>query len=60
MSRLDKYRKNVFVKAVVIPLIITFTTIIILLFALPKIQACLPNAQKYSQQMQTEEVQKNE
>lgn len=60
MSNLDKYKRNVMIKAVVVPLIITFITTIILLFALPKVQSYLPNAQQYSQQMQTEEVQNNE
>lgn len=60
MSNLDKYKRNVMIKAVVVPLIITFITTIILLFALPKVQTYLPNAQQYSQQMQTEEVQNNE
>lgn len=60
MSNLDKYKRNVMIKAVVVPLIITFITTIILLFVLPKVQSYLPNAQQYSQQMQTEEVQNNE
>lgn len=60
MSSLDKYRKNVLIKAIVIPLIITLVTTILLLFALPKIHAYLPDNQQYSQQMQTEEVQNNE
>ncbi len=48
MTSLKKFRENTFMKAVVIPLIITITVVILFFFSLPSFIDSIPNAETYT------------
>lgn len=58
MTGYQRYKRNVLVKALVIPAIITLIFSGVLLASLPRIQNALPNGMEYS--MQNDEVMRDE
>lgn len=58
MTSYQRYKRNVLVKALVIPTIITLIFSGVLLASLPRIQNALPNGMEYS--MQNDEVMNDE
>lgn len=58
MTGYQRYKRNVLVKALVIPAIITLIFSGVLLASLPCIQNALPNGKEYS--MQNDEVMRDE
>jgi len=55
MTSLKRFKENTFMKAVVIPLIITIITVILFFVSLPALVDSAPNSQTYSAEV-TESV----
>lgn len=60
MTNLQKYRKNLLVKAVIIPLAVTAVITGLFFAFLPAVEQRLPNAQQYAQQSLQQESVLNE
>lgn len=60
MTSLQKYRKNLLIKAVIIPLVVTAVITGLFFAVLPEALQRLPNAQQYSQQSLQREGDLNE
>lgn len=50
MSNLDRYKRNIIIKCVVIPLVVTAVCICAFKISLPQIKSLVPNGTAYVQQ----------
>lgn len=58
MNGFDIFKKNLIIKAVIIPIVVTLIAVVTLNFLLPTVQAKLPNGVAYASQV--EEADSNE
>ncbi|MDD6728731.1 MAG: hypothetical protein PUE08_05885 [Eubacteriales bacterium] len=56
MNALEKYRRNLLIKSIVIPLFVTALSVAVLCLAAPSIEKSIPNCSGYSQNADTEAV----
>ena len=50
MTGLEKYKRNIIIKALIIPFAVTLIAVSLFLLSLPDIKKAMPNGVQYSQQ----------
>ncbi len=50
MTGLEKYKRNIIIKALIIPFAVTLIAVSLFLLSLPDIKEAMPNGVRYSQQ----------
>ena len=50
MTGLEKYKRNIIIKALIIPFAVTLIAVSLILLSLPNIKEAMPNGVQYSQQ----------